>query len=1075
MTLNETTPCLSDETLAAFAEGTVDAKTRAAVLAHIETCSECMSAVLSATAHFDEERDVIAPRRLPVGWLAVAAMLLVIVGAAMLVHRRDPLAGLVAVAPHSARVVEPRLSGGFAWAAYAGSDRAASEKVSAEQLKVAGVAGELIERAESHHDVDAQHAAGVAMVMVGKPADAIATLEAAVAQKENAAALSDLAAARYAAASQLGRASLYPMALAAADRALAIEPNLAEALFNRALILERMGVTAEARAAWERYLRVDPSSQWATEARAHLADLPAASHASAFERDRPLLESAAEHGDADAVHRYVAANRDRARAFAEAEYLGRWAEAHQHHDETDAARWLTIARNIGSALVSVSGESLVNDAVLAIDHASDSDRESIAEAHLFYRSGRIAYSRGQRGVAEEALLRSAALFEGAHDPMSLAARYYAASARLARSDTAGARANLEYSRIAADTHPAYISLGAHVRWELGRALMLEYDWSRAAQVLTDGASMFHRSGERGSEAFVETMLAEALSAVGRDDDAWLARMRAFAALSAEGEAAMLATTLDSAMRAELGSGAADAALSLSALELSASREGGRPEVVMDALVNRSMLESMNGHSAAATETSRQAAQLADGTSDAGLRARRGADVAVAKGAALASSDPRAAMEPLTRAIDFYATHDLPFALPEPLLIRARCAARAGDAAAAMTDLERGMAIVEEHPSTVGGVAIGTGVLDAEHALFTDAIRMSLDRGELPAAFAFAERSRGGAITIPELQRRLSGSGMVVIELVALRDELVIFAISEHDAAVARERGSIATLASLAPQTLSESGTTAAATLYDRMIRPVDALVSTARAVVVIPDRELLRVPFAALYDRQQHRYLVDRFSVSIASSAASLQREDERRGVVSLAAIALPSGGVSMALPEAEREVREVAALYPQSQSIAADGATFAALQHAVASADVVHIAGHTAEQPGGGEQALLLAGTPQRVSWQTIAAAPQTRRGVVVLAACETLLPPASSGTRAISLGAAFGVAGARDVVGTLAPIGDRDARMLFGSLHRQLATGVCPAQALRVAQREAINQNSGRHSWRAVAVLTRRIPAPS
>jgi tetratricopeptide (TPR) repeat protein len=1069
-----TTPCLSDETLAAFAEGRVDAKTRVEVLAHIETCSECMAAVLSATAHLHEEHGVSAPRRFPSPWwLAVAALLVAVVAVPLIRRRGGPVARLVAVAPRSARVIEPRLSGGFAWAAFAGTDRAASETISVEQMRVAGVAGELVEQAESHRDADAQHAAGLAMVMVRKPADAISRLEAAVAQSENAPTLSDLAAARYAAASQLGRASLYPLALSAADRALALDPNLPEALFNRALILERIGLSGEARAAWERYLQVDPSSQWAREARTHLADLPPATRASSFDRDRPLLEG----GDVAAVHRAVATNRDRARAFAEAEYLARWAEALQRHDETDATRWLSIARNIGSALIAVSGESLVRDAVHAIDNASPADRESIAAAHLSYRSGRIAYSRGQRDAAERELLRSAELFEAARDPMSLVARYYAAGARLARSDTSGAHADLEAARAAADTHPGYISLGAHVRWELGRALMLEYDWPAAALVLADGAAMFRRSGERGSEAFVETMLAQALTSVGRDDDAWLARTRAFTALSAEGESELLATSLAAAMRAELAAGSRDAALSLSSLELSVARVGQRPELVMDALVNRSMLESMNGQSGIAMETSRQAAQIANGTADAALRARRGADVAVAKGAALAGSDPRAAMGALTPAIDFYAAHDLPFALPEPLLIRARCAARRGDAGAALADLERGIAIVEEHPPTVGGVAIGTGVLDAEHALFADAIRLTLDRGELPAAFAFAERSRGGAVTIAELQRRLSGSGMAVIELVALRDELIIFAVSERDAIVARERGSIAELATLASATLTEPGMTSAATLYDRMIRPVDALLATARAVVFVPDRELINVPFAALYDRQMRRYLVERFAVSIASSAASLQRDAGRGGVLSLAAIALPSGGVSMALPEAEREVRDVASLYVQSESIPAGKATFVALQDAVANADVVHIAGHTEEQPGGGEQALLLAGMPQRVSWQMIAAAPSARRGIVVLAACETLLPPASSGTRAISLGAAFGLAGASDVIGTLAPIGDRDARMLFASLHRQLASGVSPAQALRAAQQEAINagnENGGRRSWRAVALLTRRIPAP-
>jgi len=69
-----------------------------------------------------------------------------------------------------------------------------------------------------------------------------------------------------------------------------------------------------------------------------------------------------------------------------------------------------------------------------------------------------------------------------------------------------------------------------------------------------------------------------------------------------------------------------------------------------------------------------------------------------------------------------------------------------------------------------------------------------------------------------------------------------------------------------------------------------------------------------------------------------------------------------------------------------------------------------------------------------------------------------------------AFAAAGAGNVIGTLTPIGDADARELFLSIHRQLAAGIPPAQALRQTQLEAIN--SGRlPAWQSIALLTRCI----
>ena len=64
---------------------------------------------------------------------------------------------------------------------------------------------------------------------------------------------------------------------------------------------------------------------------------------------------------------------------------------------------------------------------------------------------------------------------------------------------------------------------------------------------------------------------------------------------------------------------------------------------------------------------------------------------------------------------------------------------------------------------------------------------------------------------------------------------------------------------------------------------------------------------------------------------------------------------------------------------------------------------------------------------------------------------------------------AGATDVVGTLTPIADTDARELFLSIHRHLTAGDVPAEAVRAAQREAIARHSD--AWRAVASLTRCI----
>jgi CHAT domain-containing protein len=1031
----------------------------------------------------EEKIDVVRPRRWSAPWLAAiaAAAVIAISIPAIRMFRGSPLDRLVDANPKAVRMVEPRLAGGFAWAPYPGTPRA-TENPSSDpaRMKLTGVAGELIERSQHDTSAQAQHDAGVAMVLTQNAEEALARLEKAAATMPSASAWSDLAAARYATASDHGRAALYPQALAACDAALRIDANFPEALFNRALILERMGLTDAARAAWTRSLEVDPSSKWAGEARTHLAELPAGKKSSEFERMRPLIEDAAARGDATSLRRLLTDHAARARAYAEAEYLGRWGEAVLQRKDADANRWLTIARAIGAAMAEGSGELLLRDATQAIDDLPAAKRGTLAAAHAAYRAGRIAYSRQQLEDASADLSRAAVGFSASRSPMALVARYYIAGIHQSKHES-GAAEELRRVMQEVDANPGYRALRAHVRWELGRAYVFDTDWTRANATLSEAARMFRDAGDGTNEAFVEAILSYSLAAVGRGDEAWSWRIDSLRALSAEGNPARLAAALAGAARAEFLAGRKEAALALARLPQPVAGDAEQLSLVLDALRLESMLESQSGDAAGALRTTGRATTLAQGIADPSLRARRLADIDVAIGAATAADDPARAIAPLTRAIDFYRRIDLPMALPEPLLLRARSAVRAGDARASVRDLEDGMQIVERHRTATAG----TGILDADRALFTDAIRASLDRGDEAAAFAIAERARGASGTIAELQRRLAGTATAVVEIAVLpddtHDEIVMFAVAEDGLRVARRRCEIARLVAFGDASLTESGTEAAAALYDQLLRPVDEVLSRMRHVIVVPDPRLRAVPFAALYDTARHSYLIEHVTVATAPAVQPLRRVCAG-DAVSVAAMSLPAGDATgaPALPQAAEELAEIASLYRNATVIGSGQATLAALRGALSTADVVHVAGHTERQPAGGEYALLLRGSSsealQRVSSRTVASMPITGARLLVLAACETLRPPMSAETHAQSLGSAFATAGVANVIGTLTPVGDRDARQFFRELHRHLADGESASNALRAAQLSAITgqrTSATSQAWRSMALLTSCIDA--
>jgi len=1074
--MSSLSPHVDPETLAAFAEGRLDAAKRDAVVAHIDQCQGCMDdvALVMSSATAESERRRFRKNN---WFFALAAALVLAVALPFAWHMTHASATdeLVSLSPRSARIVEPRLTGGFPWVAYHGPMRAAGGSVTdAERLKLGGAAGELIQRAEHDPNADAQHAAGVALVLVEKPDDAIAKLESAASTSHDAKAWSDLAAARYAAAVQFRRPSLYPEALAASDDALRIDPKLPEALFNRALILENMGLISEARKAWQRYLEVDPGSQWANEARDHLAKLPATTGASRWERDQPLLEAAAASGDTRKTLTLVDQYRERARRFAEAEYLGRWAEAEQLKNEAEATKWLTISRGIGNTLAQLSGESLLRDAVRAIDNADACSRAKIAEAHVAYRRGRIAFSHDQADAAERDLRNAANLFESANDPMSLMARHYAASARLARNET-DARADLEQLRAEADSHPSYLALRGHVRWELVRAVIDGGDRSSQIETLSAAADLFRRAGEHTSENDVLAALAATHNYLGHPDEAWTARIQSLRALNAASEPAVLERTVESALHTELQQGHMESALALSNVA-EAMQDGTTPPVLaIEILLQKAMIESSEGNIADGLQTTRRAEEIAERLPDPELRAGQVADVNIARGALLLGSDAANAAVPLSRAIDFYRSRGRTANLPEPLLLRSRTALRLGDVRTAARDLDEGIQAIEQHPLRVEGVVMGTSVLNAGTALFEDAVRVHVEHGANKDAFRYAERSLGGSVTVDELQRRLGQSGGAILEIVVLPEEVVIFAVSRSDFAIARHREGSTAMAALAERIVTGDDRASAA-LYEAVIRPVDRIVARASSVIIVPDRFLAGIPFASLIDSATGRRLVEKMPIAIAANASSL-RPASSQPMQSVAGFALPSGNESAALPESEQELRDVAARYRRSTEFSPADATWGALERIGASTDVLHIAGHTERQPGDAEEALLFAGSGkeplERVSWRTILAAPALHVRVIVLAACETLRPPRAA-TRALSLGSAFSAGGA-EVIGTLLPIPDRDAHALFVSIHSQLAAGFTAADALRSAQLQAIRAETtanGTRAWRALAVLTRQIP---
>lgn len=258
----------TEETLAAFVDGRLDEQARAGLIVHLASCADCRDIVVAAT----EMRDVAAPDNVIAGrfrgWriaaaaAAVAAAAIVVflfvqpfgrAGVEQLVEANDSL---------QYRRIDGRLTGGFTYKPRRLMRSGDGTIPDVSERKLWQAAG----RIQNSEPADF-HARGAVQLLLGNSRAAVDALERALQESPDDLQVTvDLAAALIARGGETRNTGDLERALSLAERAWSREPS-PEAAWNRAVALERLARDEQAREAWDDYLQLDPSSEWAAEAR----------------------------------------------------------------------------------------------------------------------------------------------------------------------------------------------------------------------------------------------------------------------------------------------------------------------------------------------------------------------------------------------------------------------------------------------------------------------------------------------------------------------------------------------------------------------------------------------------------------------------------------------------------------------------------------------------------------------------------------------------------------------------------------------------------------------------------------
>jgi CHAT domain-containing protein len=974
------------------------------------------------------------------------------------------------------RVVEGRLAGGFRHRGYSSS--------APEPLPFAATADwrALTQgTAASLPEVWADR--GVLHLHDQKWDSAIDSLDEASARESgNARIASDLAAAYLERGHRLNRATDTFLALIAAERAVAADPHLPEALFNQALAFERLGLRSRARAVWVRYLGLETESGWLSEGEEHLEALEHASPARP-EADRAALEAAVESGGRWAVRSTVNPLRLRFRRLGEERLLADWAQAHLAGHETEAGRSLDLARTLGEVLSALSRDNLLRDTVAALDGASTSRREALARAHLDYREGRVLYAAADYAGAVVRLRAAQRALAREGSPFAWRAAFAVGSCEHYLSLRASALRHFgEVAAQAADR--SYLSLLGESRWMEGLARFAERDVPPALTAYRRSLAAFEAIQETENIAGAHALIAEISDYEGEIEAGWQHRLAALQKTLEIGDPQRLFQVYAEATMAATRQGEPRAALYFQEEALRHARQAENPIAIVQALYWRSRNHQTLGLATRAGDDLRWARAVLADAKDSEIKERTEADISLAEAEVMGEEAPREAIPLLNRALRLYQQGGHRANLIEILRARARAFELLGDLAAAEEDLETAARTIEEWRERIETPAERISFLARSEQLFDALILLHLEgKSDPDRAFATLERQRARALldsvlpaTPPlaahEIAARLPDNA-VVVSYSLLADRLVAFVIDRHGlrqtSELSHDRPGIgreitALRAGLAGHADTAELNRRARSLYQVLIEPLAAAIPAGAHLILSAEGPLQRLPFAALMNPSTGRYLVQDHVLTMAPSAsvylASVEKFRRLAQGAPRSILLMSQPGVDLRrhpgllpLPWAAAEARQTAALYPYPKLFENGASTIETFLREAPQAEIVHFLGHAIRQGGLKGTCLVLAappGAPNRdlLCGEEIERLRLDRTRLVILSACGTADGLIARGEGIESLARSFVAAGAPAVIATSWDVRDQASKLFLTELHRELKTGKDPSAALRSTQ---------------------------
>jgi CHAT domain-containing protein len=943
---------------------------------------------------------------------------------------------------------------------------------------------------------------------IGEPRRAVAELAEAGARAPNdAAILSDLAAAYLQRAGALADPYDYVLAFAAAHRALERDPALLPARFNQAMTFEHLGLLRQAGREWRLYLHEERDPLWSREAALHVMALARAASSPGWKNWRDALEQAALSGDSKTVGTVLQRSPQRFREYLEQDLLVAWAES-ASSDRNDRAsdRLLTISRAIAAGLAASDGDRLGADTILQIDRlgrGSPGPKRSLIHGLQAYGVGFALAKKGDFTRALPALKTAQTTLARSGSPFARWAMFWTAICHYQRSDYRAARVLLATLGGEA-TRARYRAVHGRALWLLGLIDIIEGNPTASLSGFESALDDFSKLRERGYAARLNSLIASDFDYLGQPREAWRRLLPSLVEPATADWPLVRSANWEIASWLAREQGDYEIALLFEDEALREAQEADSAYGIVEALHSHSaVLVALGRDKQAAADLAfaeRHLSKVADPITRESLRA----DIMLIEGELAISNSPIEAIASLNTAIQIFRATSYHYQLGQALYERALAERKVGRSDDAERDLRVAIAESELQRDRIQLAEERISYFDRKRVVLDAMLSLQLEQHHPDAALQFSEQAKGrvmldwmaaqpiGVSKLPRpLDRALTSSvdiasirrnlphGTAVIEYAVMPRSVVIWVVRQEDVwneEVAVEGRIISSWVENLNQALLKGRLDEfqkqSARLYETLISPAARHFSTGERLVIVPDGPLHALSFALLRDARSGRYLVEDHICSVAPSAriyTMCLRHDAsnvyRPGV----------RGLWITGPEFDRQIypdlprligteteAAMAQGFPGSRVLNGRAATRRAFLQSVGDFEIVHFGGHAvvnaevpllsqllfASEPTDSTRGVLYSGDILGLRFG--------RLRLAVLASCGTARGRVSLTEGVENLARPFLAAGVPAVVAALWNIDDRLTSEFFGRFYSHLRLNFDAAAALRAAEVESLGLGS-------------------